>query len=80
MSPGSSYKSEDFNYDDQEADTEYRRGSNEQSPHPAPRPTNMPSRKNATSRALRKRQRKSKKKPAAAMTGIQRRRDKRWNW
>ena len=78
MSPGSSYRSEEFEYDD-DGNTSYRRESSERPPHAAPRPDNMPARSN-TQKAKRKRQRKAKKKPGAALTGIQRRRDKRWNW
>jgi hypothetical protein len=40
----------------------------------------MPARKNSKVRALRKSQRKAKKKPPACQTGIQHRRDKHWNW
>ncbi len=79
MSPGGDYRRESFERDD-EARFDYRSSSNSQRPHPAPRPSNMPSRKNNRVRALRKNQRKSKNKPSACQTGIQRRRDKRWNW
>ncbi len=79
MSPGSSYKSEEFEYDDNTG-FDYQSGSRSMRPHPAPRPQNMPTRKNGKVRALRKGQRKSKNKPAACQTGMQRRRDKRWNW
>ena len=78
MSPGSSYRSDDFD-DGFDADTNYRRSSSGKPPHAAPGPTNMPARTNVV-KSLRKRQRKANNKPGAALTGLQRRRDKRWNW
>ena len=79
MSPGSSYRSEDFDYDD-DFGLDYQSGSRAKKPHAAPRPANMPTRKNNTTRSLRKRQRNSASKPTGCRTGIQRRRDKHWSW
>lgn len=65
MSPRhSDYRSEEFDFD-QEYDFTYRRQGNDGEVRSTPRPTNRPSR-----------QRKVK----TAYNGIQRRRNKHWNW
>ncbi len=47
-------------------------------PRAVSQPQARPTRKNGKLSSLRKRQRKSKNKPAACQTGIHRRRNKRW--
>ena len=70
MSPGSSdYRSNEFDYDNNNA--AYRRDSSTDDSHGVPRPTNMPARN---------RKMKGREKSPASQVGMQRRRNKHWNW
>ena len=75
MSPGSSYKNDQFDNDDNNLDLEYRRTTTPEEAPEVPRPTNMPARSSRRHRTSR-----GKSKNPATKTGIQRRRNKRFGF